>query len=69
MSASAFPGKKAENMQFESIYYLPKIYINWHQLVLCLEEVNKVVAAVVQTYTNPHHTHLESQPGIDRSQN
>ena len=56
-------------MQFESIYYLPKIYINGHQLVLCLEEVNKVVAAVVQTYTNPHHTHLESQPGIDRSQN
>ena len=69
MSASAFPSKEAENTQFDSMYYRPIISINGHRLVLWLEEANSIVAAVVQKYTNPHHAQLESQPGIDRSQN
>ena len=39
------------------------------RLVLCLGEANKVVAPVVQRYTNPHHTHMESQPDVNRSRN
>ena len=49
------------------MYYRPKISVNGHRLVLCLGEANKVVAVVVQRYTNPHHTHMESQPDVDRS--
>ena len=49
------------------MYYRPKISVNGHRLVLCLGEANKVVAAVVQRYTNPHHTHMESQPDVNRS--
>ena len=56
-------------MQFESMHYRPNVSINGHRLVLCLEEANNVVPAVVQKYTNQHHTHLELQPGINRSQN
>ena len=58
LSASAFAGKEAENTQFESMYYRPKISINGHRLVLWLEETNNVVAAVVQKYTNLHHAYI-----------
>lgn len=53
LSTSAFPGKKAEITQFESIDYWPKISVNRHQLVLCLEEADKVAASVVHKYINP----------------